>query len=258
MYTYITPKGNFQLIPIHPLQLYIMKKTLLLFIALLPLCITAQNTADKSEPSIKVTGKAELEVEPDWILLSMRAKETEHIKKESEMINMEDSILTFIVSLGLDSASFMVDKYATNKRSSYSSTSKYKLRKSYLLKINNIKVADTIIMKCMQVGMSNLYVQKVGHSKLDSLKNQALIKALNNAQAKAATIAATMNVKLGKVLFVDETGNTSGTEYYPRHASYSKADARIFSSESFNKSSSAGFKKIKIVKRVVVFYGIEQ
>ena len=64
-----------------------MKKYLLL-LALLPLISFGQVTNEKT---ITVIGISEMDIEPDIITLSMTVKETENIKKESDIVNLDSS-----------------------------------------------------------------------------------------------------------------------------------------------------------------------
>ncbi|NJO67912.1 MAG: SIMPL domain-containing protein [Bacteroidetes bacterium] len=213
------------------------------------------------ENVITVIGISDKEIEPDWIELGMTAKETENIKKESETVIMENSILKFILSLGMDSGCFSVDRYSADTKYRYSSGSKVNLNKAYLLKVNNVKLLDTVIAKCFESGMDNLYVNQVGHSKIDSFQNILLQDALISAKLKALLIAKTMDVSLGKVISVNETfylgNNQPGLHQFN---DYRLEEVTVNAYGIQNKArvgSSISFQKLKLAKTVIVKYEIK-
>lgn len=235
-----------------------MRKIVLL-LALIPIISFGQII--NNEKVITVIGIADKEIEPDWIQLGMTAKETENTKKESDMVKMENSILDFILSLGLDSNSFSIDRYSANTKYSYSPTSKFKLNKSYRLKIENTSLLDTIIAKCFESGMDNIYVNQIGHSKIDSIQNTVLHDALISAKTKANLIAKTMDINLGKVISVNESfrliNNQPGSYQFN---DYQLEDVVIVGYGAQSKArvgSSLSFQKIQLTKTVIVKYEIQ-
>lgn len=234
-------------------------RKIIIMLALIPIISFGQII--NYEHVITVVGTADMEIEPDWIQLGMTAKETENLKKESDIVTMENSILNFILSLGLDSSSFSIDRYSANTKYNYSSTSKFKLNKSYRLKIENTSFLDTIIAKCFESGMDNINVNQVGHSQIDSIQNIVLHDALISAKTKANLIAKTMDVNLGKVISVNETfrliNNQPGSYQFN---DFNLEEVVVVGYGVQNKArvgSSLSFQKIQITKTVIVKYLIE-
>ncbi len=161
---------------------------------------------------ISVTGYAEREVEPDIIVLSMSAKESENSENESSTAKMEINILNFLKSIGINPENFTLDRYNANRRYSLASGTKIKFYKSYKLIFNNVSKLDTITTKCLESGMENLNIQQVNYSKRDSLENVILESALESAQNKAQIIGKTLHSKVLKVYSVSE--NTQNTNNY--------------------------------------------
>jgi len=73
-----------------------MRKYLLL-LTLIPLFSFGQ--VANNEKSITVIGISELEIEPDLITLSMTVRETENVKKESDIVVLENKFVSFLTSL---------------------------------------------------------------------------------------------------------------------------------------------------------------
>ncbi|MEP4533493.1 MAG: SIMPL domain-containing protein [Cyclobacteriaceae bacterium] len=231
-----------------------MKYLILLFL-ILPSTLFAQIDSNK----ITVIGTAHQEIEPDWINLGMSARETENTRKESDVVVMENAILEFLRSLGLDQNAFSIDRYSANTKYSYSTSSKFKLSKSYTLKIERVDLLDTIIAKCFESGIDNIYVNQIGHSKIDSIQNLVLREALISARSKAELISETTGVELGRVASVNESYHLINNQ----PGSYIYDDFRLdevvvvgYGSGRSRTGSSVSFQKITVNKTVVLKYNI--
>ena len=231
-----------------------MKKYLLL-LTLLPLISFGQVTNEKI---ITVIGISEMDIEPDLITLSMTVKETENTKKESDIVNLENKIVKFLASVGIDKGNFTVNRYSAREQTG----SKFKQDKSYSLIIPNPILLDTIVAKCIEVGMDNLFVSKIDHSQIESLRNELLLKALNSAKTKAEIIAKEMGISLGKVSTVNESFKLVGErqDNY-NNALYSLEDVVVTGygvsrSSSVRSSSTINLEKLHLSKTVIVKYEI--
>lgn len=177
-------------------------KKLLILCMLLPLLAGAQNLSN--EKQIIVSATAETEVEPDIVILSMSQKETENLKDESAVTKAENDIAQFLNAIGAGRESFTVDRYNVNSRINFIS-SRVKINKSYKISLKKISLLDTIVAKCMEAGMQNLFVAKTDYSKTDSIQNDLLIKATKSAKQKAESIAKTLNLTQIKLYNFIET-----------------------------------------------------
>ncbi|MCU0377195.1 MAG: SIMPL domain-containing protein [Bacteroidales bacterium] len=173
-------------------------KKLLLLLTLSPLISFGQLTNEKT---ITVVGISEIEVDPDLITLSMTVRETENTKKESDIVNLENNIIQFLASIGIDKSNFTINRYVVREQLG----NKFKQDKAYNLIITKPSLLDTIVTKCIEVGMDNLYVSKLDHTQIEILRNDLLIKALTSAKIKAETIAKEMGITIGKVSMVNES-----------------------------------------------------
>jgi uncharacterized protein YggE len=236
-----------------------MKKYLIL-IALIPLMIFGQTS--NQDKLITVVGFADLEIEPDIIVLGMSAKETENSKKESSTVIMENNISQFLKSIGINPSNFTLDRFNANTQYSFTSATKFKLNKFYKITVDKVNLLDTIIVKCLEYGMDNIYVQRIDHSKIDSLQNVLLVNALKSAKNKAQIIADNINVKLGKVSSVNESFKIVGSknDYY----NYLNNDFRLedvvigYGNESKSRiGSTISIEKLDLSKTIIVKFEIQ-
>ena len=236
-----------------------MKKYLILTTLMMPLMLLGQATYN-IESVITVVGVAELEVEPNIIVLGMSARETENSKKESSAVTMENNITQFLKSIGIKHDSFTVDKYNTSTK--YGS-SKFRSNKSYQITIDKVSLLDTVVVKCMEYGMDNVYVQRVEHSEADSLQNILLVKAVESAKNKAKVIAENMNVTLGKVSGVNERFETvkARGDYYNHTSNDYKLEEVVvvaYGTSNSRIGSTISAKKLAFSKTIIAKFEIVQ
>lgn len=231
-----------------------MKKYLLL-LTLIPLISFGQVTNEKT---ITVIGISEMDIEPDLITLSMTVRETENTKKESDIVNLENKIVKFLTSIGIDNSNFTVNRYVAREQIG----SKFKQDKSYNLIIPIPSLLDTIVAKCIEVGMDNLYVSKIDHSQIEILRNDLMVKALNAAKIKAEIIAKEMGISIGKVSMVNESYKIVGDrqDNY-NNAFYALEDVFITGygvrgETPARSSSTINLEKLHLSKTVIVKYEI--
>jgi uncharacterized protein YggE len=236
-----------------------MKNLLCLLTILLPILANGQSMP--SDKLITVIGTSYQEIEPDWVVIQMSAKETDNTTKGSDIVHMENEIITFITGLGMETSSFSIDKFSANTKYTYSSSSKFKVQKSYELKITDTRLLDTIIAKCFDAGMDNLYVGEIGHSKIDSVQNSVLLLALENAKNKAELIAESMGIEQLKIASVNETYKV--VNYGPDRYVYDDfrlEEMTVIGYGTGNKTrvgSSLSLQKIEVNKTVIVTYEIQ-
>ena len=237
-----------------------MKMYFLLF-TLLPLFCFAQKP--DVDNYITVIGISELEIEPDLITISMTAKESENVKKESDLVLMESKILSFITGLGIKKENFIVDRFSANEQFTLSSGSKFKTFKSYKIIIPSALLLDTVVTKCFEAGMQNIYVSKTDHSQIDRLRHELLAKALISAKEKAELISKTMGINLGKVSMVNESYKLVSNQQDSYNNSFYSLDEIVVtgygagSARSTRTGSTITLEKLHLSKTVIVKYEIE-
>jgi hypothetical protein len=211
-----------------------------------------------NEKIITVVGVAEMEIEPDIIILSMSSSENESVKKESPSLIKENQIIKFITSLGIQREKFSIKRLNAFEQFGLSST-RYKQLKNYELTIPKASLVDTIIAKCFEIGMDNISVSKIEHSKIDSLRNSLLPKALNSAKVKAETIAANIGVSIGKVINVNESYqlvSNNLNSYNDQPFTVSEYLYKGYASGVARYGNTISFEKIHLSKAIIVKFEI--
>jgi uncharacterized protein YggE len=233
-------------------------KTIVLLLSLLPSVLLSQDL--KNENLVTVIGFSESEVEPDWVTITMNTQETENVKKESEIVKAENELLSFFTSLGIDSKDFIISNYSAST-SALTASTKYRLSKSYELKLRDISLLDTIIDKCFESEMNNIMISEVGHSEIKMLQEKSLILAIQDAKRKAEILASELGFKLGKVFSVNERYSIVGNQSYNNNIGFYGLEEVVVrgygSGVSSRIGSSLTLNKIKLSKTVIVQYEME-
>jgi len=192
-----------------------MKKLLTLaFVALLSVSAMAQQVDLRKK--ISVSGSAETEVTPDIIYISISLKEylkDGNSKKKVDITELENQLYTAVQKAGLDKESLTI-----NNLSSFTITTEkkknpdYLASKQYRLKVSDLNKWNAIIGAIDPKGIAYTNIDSYDYSKIETLKRELKIKALQAAREKASYLVEALGDKLGSVIDIQEINN----EVYPQ------------------------------------------
>lgn len=164
------------------------------------------------QPYMEVTGKAELEVVPNEIYLRIKIKESDNKAKES-LEKIEKSMIKTLTSIGVDvEKNLSIIDFSSNFRSHLIRKNSILTSKEYLLLLNDGRTTGRVFIELEDIGISNITIEKVGHSKIMELQNDVKVLAIKAAKKKATLLAEGIEQSIGNALFVQELG----AGYYPR------------------------------------------
>ncbi len=238
-----------------------MKKSLLFLSFLMAeLAIAQVNNQSAEKPYIEVTGTAETEVVPDEIYISIVIRER-YVGKEKQTIDMREEKLKFaLIEIELDMKNlFLADANADHVKVKWK-TKDVLTKKDYLLKVTNATKVGQVFQQLDKLEITDAFITKVNHSKIDSLKKEIRIQAIKAAKTKADYLLKAINEQTDKALIVQER---EGCYADPRTANVMyKAQAMLEElSVDETKAKSENeieFKKIKIQASMFVKFSIKQ
>lgn len=197
---------------------------------------------------ISVSGSAEAEVTPDIIYISISLKEylkDNNSKKKVDITTLENQLYAAVQKAGFDKENLMI-----NNLSSYSwATEKKKnpdflASKQYRLKVSDLNKFNDIIGAVDPKGIASTNIESYDYSKIESLKKELKVKALQAAKTKAAYLVEALGDKLGSAIDIQEVNN----EAYPQPMY--RANTMMMKAESADMAGAAApnidFKKIKL------------
>jgi uncharacterized protein YggE len=214
----------------------------LAFVALFSLTAVAQQVDLRKK--ITVNGTAETEVTPDIIYLSISLKEylkDNNSKKKVEITTLENQLYNAVQSAGIPKENLMI-----NNLSSYNIVTEKKknpdflVSKQYRLKVTDLNKWNAIMGSIDPKGIAYTNIESYDYSKIEVLKKELKIKAIQAAKAKATYMVEALGNKLGGVLDIQEVNN----EVFPQQ-NY-RASTMMMKSADMESAAEIDFKKIKL------------
>ena len=159
---------------------------------------------------IDVVGLAEQEVTPDIINVSISLKEYLNGKTKITIEQLENQLEKAVAEAGIAKSDF-----AVNNINSYNYTIEKKKNpdflasKQYGIRFTDLNKFNQIISKIDPKGIQSTNIDSYDYSKMDQLKNELKLKALLAAKAKATYLLNGVGEKLGQVLNITESDNSS-------------------------------------------------
>jgi len=224
-----------------------MKKLLAIaFAALFSLSASAQQVDLRKK--ISVSGSSEMEVTPDIIYLSISLKEylkDNNSKKKVDITTLENQLFAAVQKAGLDKDNLTINNlssynYATEKKKNPD----FLASKQYRLKVTDLNKWNDIIGAVDPKGVAYTNIESYDYSKIESLKKDLKVKALQAAKVKATYLVEALGDKLGSVIDIQEVNN----EQYPQPVYRTSMMMKSSMADSGAEAAPAeiDFKKIKL------------
>ena len=224
----------------------IMKKLLVVaFVAFFSVSAMAQQVDLRKK--ISVSGTAETEVTPDIIYISVSLKEylkDGNSKKKVEINELETQLYNAVQSAGIARENLTI-----NNLSGYNTVAEKKknpdflVSKQYRLKVTDLNKWNAIIGSVDAKGIAYTNIDSYDYSKIEVLKKELKIKALQAAKAKAAYLVEALGNQLGSVIDIQELNNESYPQPMYRNTMMMKS---AMSADAAEPSVDIDFKKIKL------------
>lgn len=238
-------------------------KTFLLVIAMaISTKSFGQTKVDCEEiPYIEVTGSADQEVIPDEIYINIIIREKYENKEKVTIESQEEKLKTFLKDIGVD----IKNLYLSDANADYVKvkwqTKDVLTKKDYTLKVSTATTVGRVFQQLDKLEITDAFIAKVNHSKLDSLKKEVKILAIKAAKNKADYLLTAIGEQTGKPLIIQERengvtpmagvnirgGRSSEITYYVDGMKVSGSD----------KEEDLQFKKIKIEAFIYVKFAIK-
>ncbi|MEG0789188.1 MAG: SIMPL domain-containing protein [Alistipes sp.] len=228
-----------------------MKKMFLLaVIALMTVPVMAQ--VQEAFPSyIQVDGRAKKEVTPDEFYLSIVINERES-KGKITVEQQQKEMISSLKGLGINIEKQLKMANMSSefwKKKTSVSTAKYQLQ------LGSVALVSKVYTVLDAIGISNVSIQKVTHSKIDEYKAQVRIEAIQNAKQCAQALAAAIGQTLGKCFYIYDANNEM-RPYYNNMALMRSARANDSMSEESSEDP-LEFKTIKLEYSVQTKFVLE-
>lgn len=223
-------------------------RKLITIITLLITSLTYSQTGEKNfidQNFIEITGKAELEVVPDEIYLKIIINEKDYKGKET-LEYLEKLMKKKLIEIGIDiEKDLAIKDLVSNFKNYWIKSNKIYTTKEYQLLVNNATTAGIVFQELESIGISNITIDKIDHSKIVEFKLEVLERAMRAAKSKASSLAESINQTIGKAIYVREIEHI---EIGGRVAGLSNivVTAYAINKDSMESTSTIEFEKIKL------------
>ena len=189
---------------------------------------TALGTPDF--PYVAVTGIGKISVEPDIItvkasVLSLKVDVNEAVEIVGKKIStiIKETFDIGVVKKDVSSLQINISP-EYNWKSTPKTLRGYRVRQQLVITLRDVKNYSALVAVLTKNGVYQINQIEVSSSEQEHIKNQAIIKALDNARDKADIMALKIEAKVGKVYSIEET--TTG-----------RASPRLFRTDAIGSSS---------------------
>lgn len=182
-----------------------MKKMLFIASALfLTSGIAMAQQNDQQTPYVEITSSADTLVTPNKFRISITISE-EPSKGKTTIADLEKSLATALKASGVDIKKQLV---ITGQSSADGKRKDIYQYKNYLLTLTDPQTVETVFNELQANGIANARLTQSTRSDLKELQAAVRVKAMKNAQATAAELAAAIGQKIGKAIQIQSYSAT--------------------------------------------------
>lgn len=187
-----------------------LKQLLTMALLLTTILTFGQTNTTKTEEQhfIEVTGTAEKEVIPDEIYIGIIIREKYVNKVKVAIEDQEEKLKNALNSLGID----LTNLYLSDANADYVKVRWQKkdvlTKKDYTLNVSNATTVGQVFLELEKLEITDAFISRVNHSKIDSLRKEVQILAIKAAKDKADYLLTAIGEQTGKPLIITENPQT--------------------------------------------------
>jgi uncharacterized protein YggE len=204
--------------------------------------------------TVAVTGSAEMQLTPDEITLAVSIEEyyEEEFENKKEkdyktlvsLAQIEKDLLAKLRSLGIADTNIML-RDVGNTWQWYKDKMRRptKLTKTFSVIVRDVATVDRILNSLDMKGVSNVWIEKLRHTREKEYRKQLKIEALRAAREKATYLVESLGNSLGTIVNITEINNENpGLPMY----NFKSAVSNVAMSEDMSNGSGVESKKITL------------
>jgi uncharacterized protein len=183
---------------------------LLLCAAVFSLAAYAQN--DDYRHTVSVTGEGMVTAEPDRAIVRFGIVTRDKDPVKARQLNEEagKNSLNAVRALGIEERKIRLTVLQLNEIREYDRERRrqisagYQATREVVVELDNLDTLPALIAQVTQQGANRLHGLSYDVSNRDEVRNEALRRAVQSAREKAAVLAGTLGVELGRVIRIVE------------------------------------------------------
>lgn len=204
-----------------------MKKIALLVLIFVGTLANAQ-VQPNQQPQINVSGEGKIIVTPDQaditIGVTNTGAEAADVKKANDVAI--DAVIKFLKAQKLPQGDYQTQRVSLNRNYDYNKKKNtYTASQTIVIHLKDLSKYDALMMGLTDAGVNTINGVSFKTSKQEQYESEARVKAVADANKKAADYTTALGQKLGKALLVTDNTQT----YYPQVMRMSMMEKNIAS-----------------------------
>lgn len=202
-----------------------MRPTLLASLLLPALLVINQPASAESQPRyVQVSGNAEVKAKADYLRLYLTITATRKTQQDSRGVvdTAVNRLLAVCDDLGIDRKD--IDASQIRNYPQYEWTDKgrrylgERIDRPLVITLRNTERHTDLVQEVLHIEEASLDNTESGFDDPSALRDKALEQALVAARDKASLMARTLDARLGKVVFINESGSAMPSPVYEMRA----------------------------------------
>lgn len=205
-------------------------------LAFLIITMVAMNTFAQNNPEmryIEVRGSAEMEVQPNEMVLSItiqeyfeeefqKNKKPEDYKTKVPLAKIEDNLVKNLRKAGIETEDIKVRNMGNSWRHE---GREFLFNKNVEVKITDFSKVNKLTSLLDARGIRSFHTGQMNHTDIEEYRKKIKADALKDAREKAAYLVETLGEELGEVLAISELNDGFARPYMAKNMMLASADA---------------------------------
>ena len=211
------------------------------------------------QPYLETTATKETFVIPDRIYLSIQISERD-TKGKISVEELEQQMNTKLKEIGIDTSKklFLSDISSNFKKHLLRSKDVLK-NKNYTLLVHDAVCAAKAMVALEEMNISNVRIDRIAYSKIESLKLELKQKAMLKAKSQAELLVTSLGQQIKRAIYISDQNpvNYNQHDLFNNNQHLEEVVVTGLGSSSKRKFVDINFKKIKVSSTVAVKFAIE-
>lgn len=153
---------------------------------------------------IEVSGKAEKEITPNQIYLKVVVNE-EDSKGKQTLEELEKGMINKLTEIGIDvKKDLVIVDMASNFKNYWLKNKDIYSMKEYQVTCKDATTAGRVFQELESIGISNINIERIDHSEMDTFRQEVKVEAIKAAKEKAEALSEAINQSIGKAIHILE------------------------------------------------------